>query len=269
VVLAARDNHDRLAEAQEAAAVTSRVLGDAEDDTTEAVKRNTEAIERNRERMLARRDAQVGTLGAQLDWEQAIINSQNALDDYTDTLNDTEASERDRAAAGIDLMQAYIDEAEAAGANAENTAIAAGRGATAQQENVAVQITELTRLAQTVAPDSYLRRQIDGYINDLKRIPTSVGTTIEQTYRSTGGGNVQRRASGGPVSSGQPYLVGEEGPELIVPGSSGTVIPNGASVGGGVQVIINGAGLDAALLAWLRRAVRVESGGDAQAFFGG
>lgn len=35
------------------------------------------------------------------------------------------------------------------------------------------------------------------------------------------------RASGGPVSGGSAYLVGERGPELFVPGSSGQIIPNG------------------------------------------
>lgn len=36
------------------------------------------------------------------------------------------------------------------------------------------------------------------------------------------------RATGGPVSAGKAYLVGERGPELMVPGASGTVIPNHA-----------------------------------------
>lgn len=34
-----------------------------------------------------------------------------------------------------------------------------------------------------------------------------------------------RRAAGGPVSAGRQYLVGEEGPELVVPRHHGTVIP--------------------------------------------
>jgi hypothetical protein len=34
------------------------------------------------------------------------------------------------------------------------------------------------------------------------------------------------RATGGPVTSGKPYIVGERGPELMVPGRSGTVVPN-------------------------------------------
>lgn len=34
------------------------------------------------------------------------------------------------------------------------------------------------------------------------------------------------RAEGGPVIEGRPYLVGEEGPELLVPDESGEIIPN-------------------------------------------
>ena len=39
-------------------------------------------------------------------------------------------------------------------------------------------------------------------------------------------------AKGGPAQGGRPYIVGEEGPELFVPKSSGTVVPNGQSMGG-------------------------------------
>lgn len=41
------------------------------------------------------------------------------------------------------------------------------------------------------------------------------------------------RAAGGPVAAGYSYLVGERGPELFVPGASGTIIPNGGGAGGG------------------------------------
>ena len=53
------------------------------------------------------------------------------------------------------------------------------------------------------------------------------------------------RAEGGPVSAGKPYLVGEKGPELFVPGSSGGIVPNdqlagaGAGAGGNVSVNFN------------------------------
>jgi hypothetical protein len=44
------------------------------------------------------------------------------------------------------------------------------------------------------------------------------------------------RAAGGPVSAGTPYLVGERGPELFMPRSSGSIYPNDALGAGGVQV---------------------------------
>jgi hypothetical protein len=47
-------------------------------------------------------------------------------------------------------------------------------------------------------------------------------------------------ASGGPVSANMPYLIGERGPELFVPGSSGSVVPNGKFGGGAApSVVIN------------------------------
>lgn len=50
------------------------------------------------------------------------------------------------------------------------------------------------------------------------------------------------RAQGGPVSMGSPYIVGERGPELFVPGQSGRIIPNGGS--GAVVNIYNPLMLD-------------------------
>jgi hypothetical protein len=37
--------------------------------------------------------------------------------------------------------------------------------------------------------------------------------------------NVKRRAMGGPVTAGQPYIVGEKRPELFVPRQSGRIVP--------------------------------------------
>lgn len=47
------------------------------------------------------------------------------------------------------------------------------------------------------------------------------------------------RASGGPVDAFTPYLVGERGPELIVPRSAGTVIPNNQLGMGGTTNVTN------------------------------
>jgi hypothetical protein len=50
------------------------------------------------------------------------------------------------------------------------------------------------------------------------------------------------RAMGGPVSANTAYVVGERGPELFVPGNSGTIIPNGGGGGGTtINLTVNGA----------------------------
>lgn len=52
--------------------------------------------------------------------------------------------------------------------------------------------------------------------------------------------NVSARATGGNINAGQPYLVGERGPELVVPTGSGYVVPNDAltaTAAGGGQVV--------------------------------
>ena len=52
----------------------------------------------------------------------------------------------------------------------------------------------------------------------------------------------QGRAKGGDISGGTPYMVGEKGPELIVPGRSGTVVPNHTlmdAVGNNQKPVVN------------------------------
>jgi len=57
------------------------------------------------------------------------------------------------------------------------------------------------------------------------------------------------RATGGPVGPGRAYLVGERGPELFLPTSSGQVLPGGGGAGGGrdvhVSITVNGGGAEA------------------------
>ena len=55
---------------------------------------------------------------------------------------------------------------------------------------------------------------------------------------------LEKREMGGPVNAGQPYVVGEKGPELFVPRNSGGIIPNkstmsqGYNMGGTVKMMI-------------------------------
>lgn len=71
----------------------------------------------------------------------------------------------------------------------------------------------------------------DGISKTVKE--SGIGTSIGNFFKNL------FRADGGPVAGGSAYIVGERGPELFVPGSSGMVVPNHAlkSSGGGVTVI--------------------------------
>lgn len=53
------------------------------------------------------------------------------------------------------------------------------------------------------------------------------------SYSMSLGNPVPMRAMGGPVLGGHPYIVGERGPEMIVPRNAGEVIPNHELGGGG------------------------------------
>lgn len=93
------------------------------------------------------------------------------------------------------------------------------------------------------------------------------GTYTSTTGSSYAAGGVVSAAASGGARSGM-VLVGERGPELVKLPSGSYVTPAGRtqqmlSAGGGaapVVVEINAAGLDTALLTWLRNAVRVRGG---------
>lgn len=74
-------------------------------------------------------------------------------------------------------------------------------------------IRELTRIAAKFLLFKFLE-----FAFPQSAITAAFGASIGQT--------VQARAYGGPVASGRPYLVGERGPELFVPGASGAIAAN-------------------------------------------
>jgi hypothetical protein len=66
---------------------------------------------------------------------------------------------------------------------------------------------------------------------------------------------LQFRANGGPVSQGGSYIVGERGPELFTPGTSGNITPNSAMGGGNITINVTSANPDdvvTALQRWVR-----------------
>ena len=89
-----------------------------------------------------------------------------------------------------------------------------------------------------------IKSMVDSMLSDLARLSfdklvaqplTNFVESAVSGLFSFGGG----RATGGPVSQSQAYLVGENGPELFVPSGAGQIDPLTNSRGGGMTVNFN------------------------------
>jgi uncharacterized protein YoxC len=77
---------------------------------------------------------------------------------------------------------------------------------------------------------------ITGFIGGSARMATGATGTMSGPASNYFVPSMSGKAIGGSVQSGQPYMVGERGPEMFVPNSQGSIVPNGRSSGGGVVV---------------------------------
>jgi hypothetical protein len=57
-------------------------------------------------------------------------------------------------------------------------------------------------------------------------VPVDIARLEREQNRDLNGNKIIGKASGGPVYANTPYIVGERGPELFVPGQSGGIVPN-------------------------------------------
>lgn len=79
--------------------------------------------------------------------------------------------------------------------------------------------------------------------------------------------NIPMLAKGGVATGGKMHIVGENGPELFTPGRTGRVFPNGGG-GAPVRVVFDVTGADKELVAFVKKIVRLEGGGNVQGAFG-
>lgn len=70
------------------------------------------------------------------------------------------------------------------------------------------------------------------------QLETTVRIAVVYDYPG-GAPGPQPRAEGGPVVAGRPYVVGEVGPELFVPGRSGTIVPNSGMGGNTYNISVS------------------------------
>jgi hypothetical protein len=212
-----------------------REAGEAADEAAAAADRQAEADERVRQALVAaaeairdKQAAMLESLGVMHDYESAALNTADQVDSlneaesaYNDVAADTEATATQKAAALRDVAEQQISSAEAALAQSEAYAaeMGAAEGSTAQ---ALLQKQELERLA---AKYPELVALIQGYIDKLNAIPavkstqlvvTSSGAITTKTT-SNEEGRLIAGASGGIVNAPTMALIGESGPEAVIP----------------------------------------------------
>lgn len=98
--------------------------------------------------------------------------------------------------------------------------------------------TEVKKTGVNVADIDALKAAWDR-VPDVKstRYAVSVFESIQPIR--TAADLIDGRAAGGPFRAGEPLLVGEHRPEVIVPSSAGRVVPNARGLTGGPSVVVN------------------------------
>jgi len=193
----------------------------------------TRAIDEQRSAQLALIDPVYASIRAQRDY-------QTALQNLVDVQGDAEASSDDLMDAVLDVMLAEIERQaamEKAGLVTEGfigtlEATITELGLTEDQAaRVRDRLGELG-IAMDKLDGRVVKPVVDVQLN-LPSLPAGLswgagglpmvpGASVSMPTMPEA--NIPGRARGGPVSAGRAYIVGEEGPELIVPGASGHVM---------------------------------------------
>ena len=207
--------------------------------------------------------------------EEAEIATRKALVDYNKSLQDGGLSADERRTKEIELEKTLIKQSEAFRDLVGINKVAENQSYSSAEASI-VQANKLGELANTLAPDGAVRNNLQQFANQLYltaskdnviklRVETeeavnkirallnlSADATIGIDELNAYSANFpDARAGGGPVNSGMPYIVGEQGPELFVPSGYGRIMDafstskallnnaGGSMGGGGSNVTIN------------------------------
>lgn len=191
-----------------------------------------------------------------------------SLAEYIAELRRTQNAERAKALA--DWQADLVRETDAI---LKDSADKAGEGVVesitkSYEERFGERVTAMTVFAQEAARsmqsafadflfdpfENGLKGMLAGFLNVIRRMLAELlaqqlltaffgafagGSGIVGQFASAALAGLKPRAKGGPVTGSSPYLVGERGPELFVPSTAGTVLPNGVGMGGGLAVSYN------------------------------
>lgn len=140
---------------------------------------------------------------------------------------------RDGATATAEQTQRMKEVSEAAGDAALSLAQAQDKMAKLNSASQQFGQALSTAFADAIVEGKGLNEVVLSLVKTLEK--AAINATIMSFFTPSGGQGtsaflswlgIGKRAGGGPVGPNKPYVVGENGPELMVPGQAGMVLPN-------------------------------------------
>ena len=197
------------------------------------------------------------------DFKEAIRQARNPLDKLTTSVDKAAIAIGNAEAAWKNLIGQFerevsFDKLDTDLNTLRETAIAAFSGGKEEMdafhEAQLVVAEDFAKFAANFPPELSTQLSIEINSMDLQRLERAAGLVkfLESPIGSNGvDASIYRRvstpmvagarANGGPVGRGSTYLVGEQGPELFTPGTSGNITPNNALGGANITVNVQGA----------------------------
>lgn len=196
----------------------------------------------------AANDAFNALFGATMNLDQANLHVKEGFLSLGKTIRDNNGSLDESKAKGLANREAILAQINVI-EQQRQAAIAAGNGTKEAVDKAnAAYLVNLQRIRDVAAAAGANTAQLDAMIAAYKRIPRDITVTFTTVFvekgqrspnfnpgpvgsRRTGSSRLgaDERAAGGPVTDGQPYLVGEHGPELFWPNGNGRIVPTAAT----------------------------------------
>ena len=156
--------------------------------------------------------------------EQAIANNEELTAEDRELLEDMAISVKRQERSFLGIMGSSIAAGTAIGAGVGMTALGAGAAPGAVLGAIGGTIGGLLNY---FGAGDILEDASDMSVSDGSSIQGSImGSDPEEIMKRYKELGIEQREMGGPVQAGKPYVVGENGPELMVPDNSGTIVPN-------------------------------------------
>lgn len=244
-----KKHYQDAAEASSDLSDKTNTLAGSLTDATRAANGNKDALVSLSNEMRAQADPVFALREAQVKLSEAQKNSSEAIKKHGRNSKEAKAATRDLATAAIDLQSkvgALGESFDGRLTPAMRTNLKSAGLTEAQIRDVEREFGAARKAGDRYAKNYSANAKVYGAatarksLYSVKDAADSIPRAVTIAMRITGVGNVSAaaaavrknaRASGGPVARGIPYLVGEHGPEMVVPEAAGRVMSAAATRG--------------------------------------